>query len=51
MGHNRRHHRRRTLALSMMDWQLALTLAVFTAVLAFAVWDLIIYPIWGEDDE
>jgi len=28
-----------------------LALAVFTAVLAFAVWDLIVYPICGDDDE
>ena len=35
----------------MMDWQLALILAVFTIVLAYAVWDLIMIPFLGDDDE
>jgi hypothetical protein len=35
-----------------MDWQLALTLAFAWGCIAFAAWDLIVYPLTkGNEDE
>ena len=34
-----------------MDWQLAIILGVTLALLAFATWDLIVFPILEDPDD